>query len=277
MAAENQLQRCGAGRFDLLLLQDPDSTGFTSDEVWQGLHALKNAGLTDRIGLAPGPRNGYVLDSIQCFERFGEIIDWAMLPFSPLGSWPTSLCLPAARENHIKIVARNVDHHGIFHDSLRTGHKFAMRDPRGTLPPAWLELELGKLNAMRKIAKDNSVTLLQLACIWCLSQPSVYAVVPTLIQESGLQAKRIEMETSELAQLPQMWLSADECREILEIGDNKGDLHLDGATPEHSGDITPDRWQLSKSLVEIGRRWGIEAERDLVVCRPSKPPIAPPS
>ncbi len=276
MAAEKQLQRCAAGRFDLLFLQDPDHTGFVSDEVWQGLHALKNAGLTDRIGMAPGPRNGYILDAIQCFERFGEIIDWAMLPFSPLGSWPTSLCLPAARENNIKIVARDVDHHGIFHDSLRAGHKFALRDPRGTMPAAWLPAELGKLERMRKIAEENSLTLLQLACIWCLSQPSVYAVAPTLIQEGGVQAKRIEMETSELAELPHLWLSTDECREILEIGDNKNGLHLDGANPDHKGEITPDRWQLNNNLVEIGRRWGIEAERDLVYKR-SKPKIAPPS
>src|ERR1700760_2009237 len=35
MATERSLERCGIDRFDLLLLHNPDRTGYTSERVWQ--------------------------------------------------------------------------------------------------------------------------------------------------------------------------------------------------------------------------------------------------
>jgi hypothetical protein len=37
--------------------------------VWDAFTALKTEGLTDRLGIAPGPANGFTLDMIECFER----------------------------------------------------------------------------------------------------------------------------------------------------------------------------------------------------------------
>src|SRR3954447_19862028 len=57
-ATERSLQRIGADHFDLLLLHNPDRTGYTHEAVWEGMVALRDAGLTRRIGIAPGPANG---------------------------------------------------------------------------------------------------------------------------------------------------------------------------------------------------------------------------
>ncbi len=73
MAAERSLERLGAERFDLLMLHNPDRTGYTSASVWEGMQALREAGLTRLLGVAPGPANGFTLDLIDCFERFGEL------------------------------------------------------------------------------------------------------------------------------------------------------------------------------------------------------------
>ena len=70
MATERSLERCGVDRFDLLLLHNPDRTGYRSDEVWEGMAALREAGLTRLVGVAPGPANGFTLDLIDCLERF---------------------------------------------------------------------------------------------------------------------------------------------------------------------------------------------------------------
>ncbi len=56
MAAERSLERLGAERFDLLLLHNPDRIGYSSEAVWDGMAALREAGLTGQIGVAPGPR-----------------------------------------------------------------------------------------------------------------------------------------------------------------------------------------------------------------------------
>ena len=45
-ATEKSLARCRSDRFDLLLLHNPDSAGYTTDAVWKGMAKLKDAGLT---------------------------------------------------------------------------------------------------------------------------------------------------------------------------------------------------------------------------------------
>src|SRR5262249_61457665 len=79
MAAERSLERIGASSFDLLLLHNPDRRGYTSEAVWDGMAALREAGLAERIGVAPGPANGFTLDLISCLERFGDRIEWAVI------------------------------------------------------------------------------------------------------------------------------------------------------------------------------------------------------
>ncbi len=41
-------------------------------------------------------------------------------------------------------------------------------------------------------------------------------------------------------------------------------MALKGASPRHEGAERPDAWPLDDDLREVGRRFGIEAERDLV-------------
>src|SRR5919202_4210150 len=69
MAAERSLGRIGADAFDLLLLHNPDRTGYTSPAVWDGMAAARDAGLARRVGIAPGPANGFTLDLLDSFER----------------------------------------------------------------------------------------------------------------------------------------------------------------------------------------------------------------
>src|SRR5205085_7768458 len=83
LATEQSLERLGADAFDLLLLHNPDRTGFTSPSVWDALESVRSDGLTRLLGVAPGPANGFTLDLIECLERFGDSIDWAMIILNP--------------------------------------------------------------------------------------------------------------------------------------------------------------------------------------------------
>ena len=264
MATEKSLARCRAEKFDLLLLHNPDWTGYSSEAVWRGMEALKAAGVTDRLGLAPGPANGFTLDVIYSFEKFGNLIDWAMLILNPLEPWPGSLALPAAEKHNVKVITRVVDYGGLFHDDVKPGHKFLAQDHRVFRPQGWVEAGSQKLEQMRAIAKAHNVTLLQLASIWNLSQPAVRSVIPTFIQESGTDAKSIERKVEELAALPEVRLSDKELSAIATVGNNKGCMTLKGGNPEHEGEPGADRWPLSSELAEVGKRWNIKPEQDLV-------------
>ena len=264
MATERSLQRIGADAFDLLLLHNPDRTGYTSAAVWEGMAALREAGLARRLGVAPGPANGFTLDLLDCFERFGALIDWAMVILNPLEPWPGELVLPAAREQGVKLITRVVDYGGLFWDDVAPGHEFAPRDHRGFRPAGWVEAGHERLERMRPIAERHGLTMLQLACQWNLAHEPVRCVVPTLIQERGTAAKAIEAKRAELAALPtQIVLGDVEVAEIRAIGDNTGCMALKGASPQFAGEPQPDRWPLDGELRELAARWAIDPARDL--------------
>jgi aryl-alcohol dehydrogenase-like predicted oxidoreductase len=283
MAAERSLQRIGADNFDLLLLHNPDRTGYTADSVWEGMAAVRDAGLTRLLGVAPGPANGFTLDLIDCFERHGETIDWAMIILSPMEPWPGELVLDAADRHGVKLIARVVDYGGLFHDDVRPGHELAEYDHRKFRPQGWVEAGIQKLERMRPYAERHDLTMLQLACQWDLAQPAVGCVAPTLIQESttggtaetgttdtshatvGTGARPVEDKRAELAALPaENLLSPVEVAELRAIGDNSGSMALKGASLEHEGEPRADRWELSDDLRALADRWSITPERELV-------------
>jgi aryl-alcohol dehydrogenase-like predicted oxidoreductase len=265
MATERSLQRCGVDSFDVLLLHNPDRTGYTSAAVWEGMQAVREAGLTRLLGVAPGPANGFTLDLIDCLERFGEQIDWAMVILNPLEPWPGELALGAAQANDVKLITRVVDYGGLFFDDVLPGHSFAEYDHRKFRPQGWVQRGREKLELMRPYAERHGLTMLQLACAWNLAHPAVRCVAPTLIQESGPDAQPIERKRAELAAVAAPSpLSADEVAELGEIGDNSGSMSLKGASPEYAGEPVADRWELDDALSAVAERWRIEPARDLL-------------
>ncbi len=268
-ATEKSLARCRTSKFDLLLLHNPDSTGYSSEAVWKGMEKLKEAGLAERLGIAPGPANGFTLDIIHCFERFGALIDWAMVILNPLEPWPGQLCLPAAEKHNVKVITRVVDYGGLFHDDVKPGHTFRQQDHRVFRPAGWVEAGRAKMERMRSVAEKHGITMLQLACLWNLSHPPVRSVIPTLIQEAGTAAKPIEQKVDELAalgtdaRLSMLRLSEQERNELGTIGNNKGCMSLKGASATHTGEAEADHWALRPELIDAGRRWGIDPVQDL--------------
>jgi aryl-alcohol dehydrogenase-like predicted oxidoreductase len=265
MATEASLERIGASSFDLLLLHNPDRVGYSSEAVWDAMAALREAGLATRIGIAPGPANGFTLDLIACLERFGDRIDWAMIILNPLEPWPGELCLGAAERHGVKLLTRVVDYGGLFWDDLRPATELPRGDHRAFRPAGWIEAGLEKLGQLRPIGERAGLTPMHLACQWNLSHPAVECVAPTLVQELGAGARPIEDKRAELAALPaDHRLTESDRKEIRAIGDNTGSMTLKGANPEHEGEERPDRWPLSPDLAAVGDRWGIDPARDLV-------------
>src|SRR3954449_7912730 len=217
MATERSLERCGVDSFDVLLLHNPDRTGYTSEAVWDALEAVRADGLARALGVAPGPANGFTLDVIDCLERFGDRIDWAMVILNALEPWPGELVLPACARHDVKVITRVVDYGGLFHgDPIGLGE----RDHRAFRPEGWIEAGQERVEQMRPIAERHGLTTLQLACAWNLSHGPVETVVPTLIQEAG--GRPVEEQRAELAALPDVSLAGDEGAELRAVGDTSG-------------------------------------------------------
>ncbi len=263
-ATERSLTALGVSRFDLLLLHNPDRIGFESKEVWDGMAALRNAGLTDQIGIAPGPANGFSLDLLACFDRFGELIDWAMIILNPLEPWPGSLVLDAAAQADVRVITRVVDYGGLFWGDLEVSTPMGEHDHRRFRPDGWIERGLTRIDRLRPLCGETGQTLMQLACQWNLAHPAVECVVPTLIQEAGDGARPVEDKRRELAGLTNdMRLRPDQVAAIAAVGDNVGTMKLKGASAAHDGPDAADRWGLSEALIAAGASRGIDPKRDL--------------
>ncbi len=258
MAAEKSLERCRTSHFDCLLLHNPDERGYTSDLVWDGLRRLKEQGMTQRLGVAPGPANGFSFDLIHCFERYEEVMDWAMLILNPLEPWPGSLVLPAAKEYDVKVVTRVVDHGGLFFDEVKPGHQFRPGDHRTFRPEGWVEHGMQKVERMRSLAEKYNLTLSQFACLWNLAQKPVRSVVPTFIQEAGASARPIQDKIDEIASMPAVSpFTSDEVEEIRHLGDNTGCMMLKGASRRHEKSDRPDEWPMRPELEALSERWNL--------------------
>lgn len=261
-ATRASLERCRTGHFDLLMLHNPDSIGYTSPAVWEAMQGLKDDGLAHRIGIAPGPANGFTLDMIDCFERFGELIDWAMIILNPQEPWPGDLVLPAAEKHGVRVLTRVVDYGGIFWDDLKPGHELRQGDHRAYRPAGWIEAGNEKLDRMRPIAERHGLTMMQLACQWNLAHAMVESVVPTVVQEAHEGARTVEEKVSELAALPpDIRLTAEEVAEIRRIGDNTGCMALKGASAGFEGnEPLPDQWSLRPELLAVAERWSLGSQ-----------------
>lgn len=264
MATERSLERIGIDRFDLLLLHNPDRVGYSSEVVWDGLSAVRDDGLTDLLGVAPGPANGFTLDMLESFERFGDRIDWAMIILNPLEPWPGSLVLDAAAAHDVQLITRVVDYGGVFWDDIDSVDGMGERDHRRFRPEGWVQAGRARLEAMRPIAERHGLTMLQLAAAWNLAHPAVRCVAPTLMQEAGPDAVPVEDKRSELAAVPAVSpLSAEEVEAIRAAGDNTGCMELKGAAIGYDGPVVADRWPITEDLAALGARYGVDADRDL--------------
>jgi aryl-alcohol dehydrogenase-like predicted oxidoreductase len=264
-ATERSLERCGVDAFDVLLLHNPDRAGYSDPRVWEALEAVREAGLTRKLGIAPGPANGFTVDLIDAFERFGGSIDWAMIILSPMEPWPGELVLDAAATLGVQTITRVADYGGMFWDDVAPGHVFREQDHRLFRPKGWIDVGREKLERMRPIAQRHGLTAMQLACQWNLAHATVGCVAPSLIQEAGDDARTIESKRAELAAVTaEVVLSPEEVDELRAIGDNTNSMALKGGSVEHEGDALPDRWTFDSELRQVAGRWAIDPARDLV-------------
>lgn len=249
-------ERFGTDHFDLVLLHNPDSIGYTSPDVWAAMRKLRENGLSENTGIAPGPANGFPIDMAYCLEHFHDDLSWAMIILNPLEPWPGRHMLPIASEFGVDVIARVVDYGGVFHDDVKPNHPFRDGDHRSYRPQGWIESGNERMEKMRPIAEKYGLTMLQLASIWDLSQNPVKSVAPTFIQEAGEDARRIEDKIIEFANLPDLRLSAEEVEEMRQIGDNEGCMALKGASTRYEGiDPQPDHWPMRPDLESYAAKW----------------------
>ena len=198
----------------------------------------------------PGPANGFTLDVIACLERFGALIDWAMLILNPLEPWPGELALPAAAKHDVQVLARVVDYGGLFHDASCDESVLAAPDHRPFRPAGWVEAGRARLERVRPIAERHGLTLLQLACQWNARARGGRVRGADADPGAGRDAQPVEDKRAELAALPARVVLTRRGgrRDRARSATTPGCMALKGGSPDHEGDERADPWPLDERL-----------------------------
>ena len=244
-AVKATLERLGTDYLDVLLFQDPDRSGFRSQAVWDAFAKVKDLGMVKAVGIAPGPANGYSIDLLHCFDQFGDILDWAMVVYNPLESWPGELVLKAAEERGIQLIAR---------ESAIPGGPNA--------PAAKAERAARKQKIDEEICDANDTSIDALWSLWSQSAPGVKCVAPPM---PGTDEWPIEARIQELAELKNAEASESLIAlfpRVQEIGSTKGQIQLKGGTQQFQGHEQAEQWPMDDELRAAAAKHGIELDRD---------------
>ncbi|MEM7014914.1 MAG: chlorite dismutase family protein, partial [Verrucomicrobiota bacterium] len=240
-SVSESLERIGIEKFDVLLLQNPDREGFRDAALWEALVGVKSAGLTETLGIAPGPANGYLLDLLYAFDHFGDHIDWAMVVLGALEAWPNEMCLDAAKAAGVGVIAR---------DSAI---------PPGPSTPRLKAQRQAKVDKLAEVAESHNISVEVLMSAWTLSL-GVNTAAPLIT------ADRVAELGAANAFQTSGPLSGDFAK-VREIGDNRGATQLKGGTQQFQGRIQSTQWPLDDELAATAEKHGIVLDRDYLCKR----------
>ena len=201
MATERSLERLGIDAFDVLLLHNPDRTGYTSEAVWDAMRAVRDEGLAHSLGVAPGPgerlhaRRHRLPRALRRAHRLGDGDPQPARAVArravPRGGGATTTSRSSRASSTTAACSGTTC-------APATSSRPATTACTG--PKGWVEAGIEKLERLRPIAERHGLTPMQLAAQWCLAHEPVACVVPTLIQEPG--GRPIEDKRAELLATP---------------------------------------------------------------------------
>ena len=226
--------------------------------------APPDEGMADGIGVAPGPANGFTLDLIRCLERFGDLLDWAMIIPNPFEPWPGPLVLPALARHNVRPSHGSWTTVGSFTATCSPGAPSRAHDHRTFRPAGWVGHGRERLDRLRPIAERHGLSSCSPAALDPLARRRWRASCRRSSRNPA--TRRGPSRTSSPTSPPspaEPVLTPDELAELEAIGDNTGCMTLKGAAPDFEGDPLPDRWPLSADLAALAGRWGIDPARDL--------------
>ena len=130
----------------------PTAPATRSEAVWDGMAALREAGLAAAIGVAPGPANGFTLDLIACLERFGDRHRLGDGDPQPLRALAGGALPRRGRASRRRVITRVVDYGGLFWGDIEPGMELAKGDHRAFRPA---RLDRGRPREARAGAADR--------------------------------------------------------------------------------------------------------------------------
>ena len=220
----------------------------------------------ERSASRPGPANGFTLDVIDCFERFGDahrLGDGHPQPDGAVARRARARRRRAPRRRRHR--PRRRLRRAVLGRRASPATTFAERDHRLFRPQGWIEAGREKLERMRPVAERHGLTPLQLACAWNLA----HGPVETRRADAHPGARRPRRSRPSAPSSPPTPRDVAAERRArspscARIGDN---TRLDAAQGRDARPRRPARsptaGRVDDQLAELAARWRIDPARDL--------------
>lgn len=158
---------------DLYQFHSGPDAAFNNDQLWEMLHAERQAGKIRQLGVSLNKST----------ERQA---DWAaargvaamQVVYNRIDQRAATVHFPYARRDGLGVIARVPLASGLLSGKYGRGAEFPANDTRSRRPPAELKRELTEVERVRAREVPPGVPMAQWAIAWCLRDPLVSTVIP---------------------------------------------------------------------------------------------------
>lgn len=182
---EAGLRRLRTEHVDLLELHNPRLDAIDDDDCFATLEALRDEGLIRSYGVALGPAIGWEEEGVSALRR--RRVDVVQTVYSLLEQDPGRRFLAEARAVGASVLARVPHASGALEGTVTKDTVYPPGDHRSFRNRQMLADLLDKAESVRFLWDQGGRTIAQAALQFCLAQPEIASVLPTVVEIGQLE------------------------------------------------------------------------------------------
>jgi len=182
---EASLRRLRSEHVDLLELHNPRLDAIDSDDCFATLEALQDEGLIRCYGVALGPAIGWEEEGVRALRE--RRVDVVQTVYNLLEQDPGRRFLAEAEAIGASVLARVPHASGALEGTITKDTVFPPGDHRSFRNRQMLADLLDKAEAVRFLWGDDQGSIGQAAVQFCLAQPRIASVLPTVVEIAQLE------------------------------------------------------------------------------------------
>jgi len=171
---EASLRALRVEKIDLYQFHSGSDAAFLNDELWAALAEEKRAGRIGHLGLSIMQKGS----ETQAREARRLGVEALQVFYNRLDRRAERMYFPAARRDHLGVLARVPLASGLLSGKYRAGVSFPPNDVRATFDREKMERDLAEVEKIRAAEIPAEIPMAPWAIAWCLKDAVVSAAIP---------------------------------------------------------------------------------------------------
>ncbi|MGA2557420.1 MAG: aldo/keto reductase [Verrucomicrobiota bacterium] len=171
---EASLRALRVEKIDLYQFHSGSDAAFLNEKLWAALAEEKRAGRIGHLGLSIMQKGS----ETQAREARRLGVEALQVFYNRLDRRAQRMYFPAARRDHLGVLARVPLASGLLSGKYRAGVSFPPNDVRATFDREKMERDLAEVEKIRAAEVPAEIPMAQWAIAWCLKDAVVSAAIP---------------------------------------------------------------------------------------------------